>query len=778
MMNLPARQPLPKPQRGAASIAIAMLLMFILAAAVTGVLKISGSSVIDAAKNEEQVSALFLAESGLERVQGAISAAATLDSYNDTICTGLKNQSVNLGRGSFTYTDAVSTPTPCGGANPACTKCVVTVKGNVGSSSRTIKAEMIANRTYGVAGQSNNNAPSFTLNLKARYDNSYVFTHLIYNPVTNWGGDAVSTNCVNNGPGSITSCTEVWKIAGNYYNNPGSQGVFAHVVNAGTYSITESLTDPFPGDSRRNYALAGMIFRPLPNNGTVTHLGSYAQSPPLTGNPAVVNCSGLSLTAPRTQPITANCNPFDYQGGYLPATNVSSNYWTCNPGNGATPNWSNAATADTLIMGIGGKPYYPGSNSRCPGQFNSSTGRCTNHLSGLNLNGQPVRRQLTMDGAQGDYMYSQIWYAYNPGYDATTASATNLAVAATFTGAIGAMVTGSISGTTLTVTAVTGSGLGGQLRIGDTLSSNAPGTNVRNGTTISFQITPLNAGESLGGIGRYTVSGASQIVSSRTITAASKILRVTTVASGSLSAGDIITSGITGNPTIQPFTTPGTTGSGSTGDYVINVQVAPVSYGAATSMQSARVSTTITLTGATVVPAVVGTALGVVGGVGQFLPDSVTGSINGTTLTVTAVSGTTNLSVGDALFGANVQVKTLITTLGSGSGGTGTYTITPSQASASNTIMARAAVVASTDVSVTVSRLPDTNLSGARLCGGLCPILLSDGTHTAGRFDLTNIVDYDDWSGGFACLSGVDTDSNENIWTTLSKRSYWSEVVQ
>jgi hypothetical protein len=149
------------------------------------------------------------------------------------------------------------------------------------------------------------------------------------------------------------------------------------------------------------------------------------------------------------------------------------------------------------------------------------------------------------------------------------------------------------------------------------------------------------------------------------------------------------------------------------------------------------------------------------------------------------------LSAGDALFGAGVSVNTVITARVSGTGGTGTYTVNNSQtvgtAAIPVTIIARAAVIGTPSApsasSFYVSRLPDTALSGARLCGGLCPLLLGDGTtgtgaHAAGQIDLTGINNYDDWSAGFTCLSGVDPASIENLGVVMTKRSGWSEAVQ
>lgn len=65
----------------------------------------------------------------------------------------------------------------------------------------------------------------------------------------------------------------------------------------------------------------------------------------------------------------------------------------------------------------------------------------------------------------------------------------------------------------------------------------------------------------------------------------------------------------------------------------------------------------------------------------------VTGSISGTTLTVSAVTSGT-LSIGVVLSGTGVTTGTTITALGTGTGGTGTYTVSASQTVSSTTITA------------------------------------------------------------------------------------------
>lgn len=123
------------------------------------------------------------------------------------------------------------------------------------------------------------------------------------------------------------------------------------------------------------------------------------------------------------------------------------------------------------------------------------------------------------------------------------------------TGAIAVnSVTGSISGTTLTVSAV-GSGV---LGAGQTIT----GTNVTAGTTITGQLTGT-----AGGTGTYTVS-ISQTVASTTITASGGGLTVSAVASGTLAVGQSVTgTGVTAGTVITGLGT----GTGGTGTYLVSI---------------------------------------------------------------------------------------------------------------------------------------------------------------------------------------------------------------
>ena len=75
-----------------------------------------------------------------------------------------------------------------------------------------------------------------------------------------------------------------------------------------------------------------------------------------------------------------------------------------------------------------------------------------------------------------------------------------------------------------------------------------------------------------------------------------------------------------------------------------------------------------------------------------------TGSLSGTTLTVTAITSG-KLAVGSFLYGSGIAASTKITSLGTGVGGTGTYTVSVSQTVSSTTIVGSGVV----DVSTTTS---------------------------------------------------------------------------
>ena len=149
--------------------------------------------------------------------------------------------------------------------------------------------------------------------------------------------------------------------------------------------------------------------------------------------------------------------------------------------------------------------------------------------------------------AGGCAIGNKVFAAYSDGSCLAAAAGATIA-GGSFTASSGAVVTGSIAGTTLTVSAVAS----GILSIGDVLT----GTGVTAGTTI----TALGTGT--GGTGTYTVS-ASQTVASTQITAASTVLNVTAVASGAVVVGEPISGTNVGANSVVVSQGTGTGGTGT-----------------------------------------------------------------------------------------------------------------------------------------------------------------------------------------------------------------------
>jgi hypothetical protein len=133
------------------------------------------------------------------------------------------------------------------------------------------------------------------------------------------------------------------------------------------------------------------------------------------------------------------------------------------------------------------------------------------------------------------------------------ASVTAAVAASTFS------VTGTISGNLMTAV----SGLTGTIVPGGTIT----GTGVATGSKIVQQVTPLLAGETLGGLGRYTVSIGEQSVASTAISGTYGTMTVSAVGSGGIEVGDVLSgSGVVAGTTVTALGT----GTGGTGTYIVD----------------------------------------------------------------------------------------------------------------------------------------------------------------------------------------------------------------
>lgn len=161
-----------------------------------------------------------------------------------------------------------------------------------------------------------------------------------------------------------------------------------------------------------------------------------------------------------------------------------------------------------------------------------------------------------------------------------TFAATGAASTASATGSIAAntsSVTGSIADNIATVTVV-GSGT---LVPGTTWS----GTGVATGTKIVSQLTPLLAGETAGGVGRYYVNIPEQTVASTTLSGTYGTFTAASALVGLFGIGDTLTgTGISVTTTITALGT----GVGGLGTYIVDVNtvVASTTITAATSVET------------------------------------------------------------------------------------------------------------------------------------------------------------------------------------------------
>jgi hypothetical protein len=307
---------------------------------------------------------------------------------------------------------------------------------------------------------------------------------------------------------------------------------------------------------------------------------------------------------------------------------------------------------------------------------------------------------------------------------------------ANFTGTInGATFTGSITGTTLTVTAISS----GTISTGMTLT----GGSIIAGTSI----TALGTG--VGGTGTYIVNN-SQTLASTALTGSGNRLTVTAITGGTLSTGMSITgSGILAGTTITGQIS-GT--AGSTGVYTVN-NIQTVSSTSiigdnniltVTAVTSGTIGVGMNLTGGAILAGTSITSLGTgVGGTGTYILNnpqnlastSLTGS--GTRLTVTAITWGT-ITTGTTITGTGILAGTAITGQISGTAGsTGVYTVNNSQIVASTLITGANNVLTVTAVaSGTITN--GMSISGGSIIAGTSITSLGTGTGGNGTYILNN----------------------------------------
>jgi hypothetical protein len=171
-----------------------------------------------------------------------------------------------------------------------------------------------------------------------------------------------------------------------------------------------------------------------------------------------------------------------------------------------------------------------------------------------------------------------------------------------------------------------------------------------------------------------------------------------------------------------------------------------------------------------------------------------TGSVSGTTLTVTAMSSGA-IAAGQRLFGVGVATETVITALGTGTGGTGTYTVNVSQTVASESLSSAAvgAVVtgAIAGTTLTVSAVTSgvlylgQTIQGAGVTANTMITALGTGTGGAGTYTVStsqtiasetlyalNFTQIPSSDGAFSGGNTVDTVDNYFVYNRPNTQQF------
>lgn len=354
---------------------------------------------------------------------------------------------------------------------------------------------------------------------------------------------------------------------------------------------------------------------------------------------------------------------------------------------------------------------------------------------------------------------------------------------------------GTISGTTLTISAV----YAGSIGVGTVIT----GTGVSTATVSSL-------GTGTGGAGTYNISVSQTVASSTTISgtySGSQTIKLSAVPPGGTQTVANITNVGSGNLTLTPVSLGIKAPAGTsvpalaTCDFVsamVDVENWKLSETVATQTATITIATPAVVTVAAAPTNGTAVALTTTGalptGITSNTPyyvygrtsttyklatakdvsqtatmgagATVTGSIDTTVLTVTAVSSGT-LAVGQTISGTGVTAGTTITAFLSGAGGTGTYTVSASQTVSSTTVTAT-----TTPGVVTVTSAPSNGDVVTFSTTGALPTGLTAGTdyYVINRTSTTFQVSAT--SGGSAiAFSGTQSGVQTAAWRTLVNTS-------
>ncbi len=738
-------------QRGVATILAVIFLLVVVMLALSQTVSMSSANLMDTNFQRDSTNALLAAESGLERAVGKLNAEVITGTITDTTCTntiGPAGTSVPLTTGSgptssFRFTALTSTPATCTGT--ACTGCTMTVVGKSGETSRTIRlnVSLTAGASGGAAGCGGGgstgsapcNEPNIVQSISTVSVPTILMSNLSFRRHPGGGGNVTATGCVLISGGAPVNCITQWTEESSSGNPAiGGRGASALITTAGTYTLQQNLSanSPYAGSGGRIGQLAGK---------SLSIIGSYwgETNPQTTSNSSATTGATRNGAAYDPAPGTSPGRP----AFTVPAigTTQSSESWCY---------WG-----DTMVMGFSGR-----SNNSANGNITSWQFGNAPLARGLRVSNAFIQYPTPAVGVNSD-VYSDLWYIYNPEYQSAFGGAATSQVNLTGsigtkgTGSVGTVGTGAIGGTFSgarngssppadSQIVVTGLSVGSRISIGDQIScasaggctlgagtttivsqvSGVPvgsvggngtynvsvpltgpsaramnaastilnitaitsgtyfnGAALNNGLGVTLNTSIVSLGTGTGGVGTYNIN-TRQTLTSTTITVATNILNITSMDSGTFAPGNIVSgSGITGSPTIQAYGTSGTTGTGGGGTYALS---------SAQNFASTAIRSTSNLLNVTALPGGGSIAAGdVISGTGAS--GSLSGALTGT-IAAFGTSGTT------------------------GNGGTGTYqlNLATQQADVGSTISI--ALLDGTEVRVPVgSALPVLNPSFAML---------------------------------------------------------------
>lgn len=696
----------PASQRGVVTVVGMLFLIATVVASLALMLRISSNAVIDNQRQGDSTAAFFLAESGLEQAQAALSAGL-VGNYTSDTCTGVAS-TYNLARGSVRVT-AVSAPATCDNAGTTpCSACTVTSVGEVGFTKRTLTQEIGLTVRNGVfcngATTDCSNTPTQTWQLKLKNSSAVAGVGLFNLTYDEHGNNRATCATASNCRLQLDLSSPA---AGT--NSVGLMGNAVLIPSNATYPIYQTMTR-----GGNDLAEVGVFF-----------LGTSA--PSLTGptaNPGAGSYWNTRNNQTTSKTVGSNGSS---TGGTNDGTATS----------GGTCSAPSANTQDCTSWCYGGDTLVFSFASRVTLLTDELTGVTFGTNSGVGQNVAMTRvakyPSALLTGAPAN-VDAEIWYARNPNFSGSSPLAVNASsYKGRGSGAMGARWTSnntdatSISASTQTLTVgASFTGYPNQLiSVGDTVSWSGGGGSPACAAgascgTITGQVTPLLAGEQLGGRGRYSLSGSLAVgaANNRTWTVSSSVLRVSACTICYFAPGDSV-SGLVSGRTIS------TQASLDNG------------YG---------------LTEAS-------------GGVGRY-------TLSGTPAYVASNSNLYAGTPGITLYLPSSSSQPLVTTpamLISVKPGTGSGVMAPG-----TTVTAVSAPNAAT-TAFTVSTQPSTPLDGATLCAGTCALFVP-GTDTT--FALGGITsNFDGWAAGFTCLEGVDL-TPQVVTSSSTTSGRWTEPVQ